>query len=128
MNRSLPEIGGPGFHSALSAASAFVARDSLGAATPTKSPSRTTITSSIALAALASSAVSFAPNDGGRSTLPCHMPGRRTSEAYLCSPVTNERPSTFDTDWPATVQLSAGVVGAWLETVFVSFLPWVSLP
>ena len=65
---------------------------------------------------------------GGRSTLPCHMPGSRMSEVYWCPPVTNERPSTFAAEWPATVHLSAGVVGASSDTVFVSLRPWVSLP
>ena len=48
-NNVLPEIGGPGFHSALIAASARTACDSLGAATPTKSPSCTTTTSGMRL-------------------------------------------------------------------------------
>ena len=72
--RSLAEIGGPGFHSALIAASARAACCSLGAATPTKSPSRTTTTSGMALAALGSIEASVAPIVGGRSTLPNHMP------------------------------------------------------
>ena len=59
-----------------------------------------------------STEASVAPYEGGRSTLPCHMPGSRMSEAYWCSPVTNDRPSTFATEWPATVHSSAGVVGA----------------
>src|SRR5262249_44143598 len=127
-NRSLSEIAGPGLHSALIAASAREARSSLGAATPTKSPSRTTTTSGIALAAERSTEASVARYVGDRSTLPCHMPGSRMSEAFGGPPVTNERPSTFASEWPAKVHLSAGVVGASSDTDFVSLRPWVNFP
>src|SRR5687767_10390473 len=53
-----------------SSAIARLARWVLGAATPTKSPSRTTTAPSIAFAGPKSISVSFAPYDGARSTLP----------------------------------------------------------
>ena len=64
----------------------------------------------------------------GRSTFPYSMPGRFMSEAYWCLPVTNARPSTFGTGWPAIFHWSAGVVGASSLTAFISFAPLVSCP
>src|SRR5438477_12410015 len=67
---SLLDTCGTSFHCVRTASSAFCASCALGAATPTKSPSRTTTTPLMAFAALSSQETSVAPNDGGRRTLP----------------------------------------------------------
>ena len=67
----------------------------LGAATPTKSPSLTTTTRSIASALLVSTETKVASKEDGRSTFPYNMSGSLTSEAKRCRPVTKARPSTF---------------------------------
>ncbi len=59
-----------------------------GATTPTNDPSRTTVTPATALAAVVSALTSSAPCDGGRSTAPCRMPGRRRSAGNCLVPVT----------------------------------------
>ena len=128
VNRSFDEICGVVCHSALISATASAAAWSVGATTPTKSPSRTTLTPGLASAAFVSAETSFALNAGGRSTLPKSIPGRRTSEAYWCEPVTIARPSTFGTDVPETVHLSAGVVRTPAAITFISFWPFVSSP
>ncbi len=43
------------------------------------------------------------------------------SDVYLWRPVTTSRPFTFGTDWPATVQRSAGAVGTPSPIAFTSF-------
>ena len=80
---SRSETAGPAarVHSGRSAAMAREATCSLGATTPTKSPSRTTFTSGRASARDVSSDASRAPKAGARSTLPRSMPGRSTSDA-----------------------------------------------
>src|SRR5207253_9005660 len=97
------------FHLARIAARACSARCSLGAATPTNEPSRTTVTPAIASAGLRSTDTSEAPSVAGRSTLPKSIPGRLISGEYLCLPVTIARPSTLATEVPATFHCPGGV-------------------
>ncbi len=63
----------------------------VGAATPMKSPSRTTTTPSMASAGARSIDSSFAAKDGGRRTLPRSAPSGAMSEGYLCAAVTRSR-------------------------------------
>src|SRR4029453_13650476 len=91
-----------GDHSALIFASACSASYTVGAGTPTKSPSRMATTPGINSAALRSAETSLASCAGGRSTLPCSMPGKFMSEEYLCWPVTMARPSIFGVEVPRT--------------------------
>src|SRR5579884_4255930 len=90
--------------------SALAASCSFVAATPTKSPSCTTVTPGMALAAEVSTLVNLAPKAGGRSTAPYSRPGRLWSEAYRCLPVTISRALTLGTLVPATCHFSGGVM------------------
>ena len=66
-----------------------VASCSLGATTPTKSPSRTTLTPGIAAARVCRARRDEHRTTGGRRTLPRSIPGRSMSLEYWCRPVTN---------------------------------------
>ena len=66
-------------------------------------------TPSIALAGARSMSVSFAPYDGGRSTLPYSIPGRVMSDGYLCAPVTRSRRFGRGTSGRAPSTRSTGV-------------------
>ncbi len=90
--------------------------------------SRITFTPGIASAADVSTDKSLAPNCGGYSTLPCNIPGRFTSNEYLCAPVTISRPFTLASDVPATFHSVAGVKAGLDGMVLLSFCPCVSSP
>ena len=64
------------------AAAARRAARSVGATTPTKSPSRTIETPAMARARVSSIEASVAPMAFGRTTLPYSSPGRTTSGVY----------------------------------------------
>ncbi len=81
MNSSSLDTCGVVFHSAWIASSALSAACWVGAATPTKSPSRATTTPGIAAASVVFTLTSFALKPAGRSTRPKSMPGRLMSEA-----------------------------------------------
>ena len=117
-----------GFHSARRASIACSATCSVGAVTPTKSPSRTTATPGIASASRASSEAKVAPKESGRSTFPRNVPGVPTSGVYLCFPVTKSRPSTLETGVPAIFHSETGVVAGSSATVVTSFRPLVNAP
>ena len=78
---SLLEGCGGTLHSALISETARSAVQASAAATPTKSPSRTTVTPGFS-AGRVSTETSLALNPAGRSTLPCSIPGRLRSEVY----------------------------------------------
>src|SRR6266545_3301241 len=83
------------------ASRARAAWSALGAVTPTKSPSLTTVTPGRAAAGPASADPRVAPVAGGRSTLPWSIPSRLMSETNRWRPVTSSRPFTFGIELPA---------------------------
>src|SRR5262249_25423576 len=109
-NSSFAAIWDCSCHCALIAESALPARNSFGAATPIKSPSRITLTACIWFAAEQSIAWSFAPKEGGLRTRPYSISGRLRSEVYLCRPVTKSSEFIFGRLLPAWCHWAGGVV------------------
>src|SRR5262245_41026978 len=117
-----------GVHCALILAIACCAACVVGAATPMNSPSCTTTTPGRDSASLTFSETSFASKAGGRSTLPCSMPGSEMSDENLCWPVTMDRAVALGVEVPRTFHLSVGVSGTEPLTSLASFWPIVSSP
>ena len=75
-----------------------------------------------------SKVASVAPGRGARIIRPTSMPGRLTSEAYWCRPVTNCRPSTFGSAVPATRQVDGAAVSVSSCTTATRGAPFVTDP